>query len=70
MKEVFSDMAGMVIDVNVEVGQQLEEGQTIATLESMKMEIPIVSTATGVLKEIKIDVGSFVNEGEVIIILG
>lgn len=69
MKEVVSTMAGLVIEVNVEIGQEVEVGQVIATLESMKMEIPVRSLEAGIVKKIKIEVDEFLDEGEVVLIL-
>lgn len=45
------------------------EGQDVVILESMKMEIPIASEANGVVKEIKIDEGDFVNEEDELIVV-
>lgn len=69
MNQVTAMMAGNVWKVLVKVGDQVEEGQDIVILESMKMEIPISSERTGEIKEIKVSEGDFVNEGDVIAIV-
>ncbi len=38
-------------------------------LESMKMEIPLESEVSGKIAEIKVDVGDFVNEGDVLLLI-
>lgn len=46
-------MAGNLWKVHVKAGDQIEKGQEVAILESMKMEIPIVADRSGVVKEVK-----------------
>ena len=67
MKQVVASMAGNVWKVVVTVGEQIEEGQDVVILESMKMEIPIAAEEAGTVKEIKVQEGDFVNEGDVLI---
>ena len=59
-------MAGNVWKVLVKVGDQVEEGQDVVILESMKMEIPIAAEFDGTVKEVKVNEGDFVNEGDVL----
>jgi acetyl-CoA carboxylase biotin carboxyl carrier protein len=67
MKEVVASMAGSVWKVVVQVGDLVEEGQEVAILESMKMEIPIMAEASGTVKEILVSEGDFVNEGDLLV---
>lgn len=67
MNEVYASMAGNVWKVLVKPGDQVEEGQDVVILESMKMEIPIAAECDGTIKEVKINEGDFVNEGDVIV---
>ncbi len=67
MSEVMASMAGNVWKVLVKVGDQVEEGQDVVILESMKMEIPIAAEFDGTVKEVKVDEGDFINEGDVIV---
>jgi acetyl-CoA carboxylase biotin carboxyl carrier protein len=69
MSEVIAVMAGNVWKVLVKVGDQVEEGQDVVILESMKMEIPIVAEFDGTVKEVKLNEGDFVNEGDVIVVV-
>jgi acetyl-CoA carboxylase biotin carboxyl carrier protein len=61
-----STMSGSLWKVVVKVGDQVETGQEVAILESMKMEIPIVSEGSGVVEEILKNEGDFVQEDEVV----
>ena len=67
MSHICSNMAGSVWKILVQVNDQIEEGQDVAILESMKMEIPIVAETKGIVKSIKINEGDFVNDGDELI---
>jgi len=67
MSKVISTMAGNVWKILVSVGDQIEEGQNVVILESMKMEIHIAAEKSGTVREIKINESEFVNEGDVLI---
>jgi acetyl-CoA carboxylase biotin carboxyl carrier protein len=67
MGEVVASMAGSVWKILVKPGDKVEEGQDVAILESMKMEIPIAAEFDGTVKEVKVNEGDFVNEGDVIV---
>ncbi|MFD2682933.1 acetyl-CoA carboxylase biotin carboxyl carrier protein subunit [Bacillus seohaeanensis] len=69
MKEITASMAGTVLNVLVEQGSDIQEGQTVLMLESMKMEIPIEVETAGKVLEIKVSTGDFVNEGDVLLTL-
>lgn len=69
MNQVLASMAGNVWKVLVQPGEQVEEGQDVAILESMKMEIPIASDFSGTVKEVKVNEGDFVNEGDVLVVV-
>ncbi|HOE18331.1 MAG TPA: acetyl-CoA carboxylase biotin carboxyl carrier protein subunit [Syntrophorhabdaceae bacterium] len=67
--EVTVPMVGKIVGVSVKVGDKVEEDDQIATLEAMKMEMPIVSPAAGVIKEIKVAVGQEVEADAVLAII-
>jgi len=66
MKKVVATMAGTIVEILVETGDEVAIGQSVAILESMKMEIPIESEVVGKVSSIKVSVGDFVNEGDVL----
>jgi acetyl-CoA carboxylase biotin carboxyl carrier protein len=67
MKTVKSEMAGTLVEVNVNVGDSVTAGQQVAVIESMKMEVPLHSSAAGKVSVVKRAVGDFVNEGDVVL---
>jgi acetyl-CoA carboxylase biotin carboxyl carrier protein len=69
MKEIVATMAGTVLNIFVAAGDQVPLGLEVLMLESMKMEIPIESTSEGVVLRVKVNIGDFVNEGDVLIVL-
>ncbi|MFD1037864.1 acetyl-CoA carboxylase biotin carboxyl carrier protein subunit [Virgibacillus byunsanensis] len=70
MEEIKATMAGSVWKITVSEGEEVKDGQDIVILESMKMEIPIATETGGTVKELKVAEGDFVNEGDVIAIVG
>ncbi|WP_102271559.1 acetyl-CoA carboxylase biotin carboxyl carrier protein subunit [Cytobacillus massiliigabonensis] len=69
MKEITSSMAGTVLNIMVGSGDEITAGQDVLMIESMKMEIPIESQADGKVSEVKVNIGDFVNEGDVLLVL-
>ncbi|MFB5663165.1 acetyl-CoA carboxylase biotin carboxyl carrier protein subunit [Alteribacillus sp. HJP-4] len=67
MSKIHASMAGNLWKVLVAVGDSVSEGQEVAILESMKMEIPIGSEKGGRVKNILKQEGDFVNEGDELI---
>ena len=67
MSQIQANMAGMVINILVNVGDEVRDGQDVIMLESMKMEVPIQAEQPGTVKEIKIGVGDFVEDGQALI---
>jgi acetyl-CoA carboxylase biotin carboxyl carrier protein len=66
---ILAEMVANVIVVEVAVGDQVSEGDTVAILESMKMEIPVESEEDGTVKEIRCEEGQSVSEGDVLVVL-
>lgn len=58
-----------VIEVNVAVGDTVEEEQSLITLESDKASMEIPSTTTGIVKELRVAVGDDVKQGDLIAIV-
>jgi biotin carboxyl carrier protein len=69
MTEVRAEITANVWQVHVEPGQQVAEGDTLAILESMKMEIPVESPAAGTVTEVKVAPDTQVQEGDVIAVI-
>ena len=69
MPNVEAHITGTVWKVDCEVGQQVVEGDTVAVLESMKMEMPVETEFDGTVSEIKCEQGQSVKEGDVLVVL-
>jgi len=66
MHELRAEMVASVWKLLVEEGQQVEEGTTVAILESMKMEIPLFSPIQGTIASLHVSEGDSVDEGDLI----
>ena len=62
-------LPGTVLTINVKVGDQVSTGQTLLILEAMKMENNIDADRGGVIKEILVQQGATVMEGDNLIII-
>ena len=60
-------MQGTIVKVNVADGDTVEEGQTIAVIEAMKMEQPLDAHRSGVVQGVKVEQGQTVSAGEVLL---
>ena len=69
MPDILATMAGTVFKVLVKPFDQVQPGQDVIVLESMKMEIPLQSETAGIVAEVMVKEGEFVNEGGVLITL-
>jgi biotin carboxyl carrier protein len=67
---VKAPMPGKILSIRVKVGDKVAEGDTVTTLEAMKMEMPISSTASGTVKAVHVDVGQNVAFDDALITLG
>jgi len=66
---IVTEVAGRVCALPVEVGASVGDGDDIAFVEAMKMEIPVASPAAGKLKSIIVEIDDVVSEGQVLAIL-
>jgi acetyl-CoA carboxylase biotin carboxyl carrier protein len=64
--DITAPTAGSVLDVLVEVGQAVSQHQELVVIESMKMEIPVESTASGRIAEVLIKKANPVDNGDVL----
>jgi acetyl-CoA carboxylase biotin carboxyl carrier protein len=69
LPEVEAHITGTVWKIEVEVGESVEEGDTVVILESMKMEMPVEAEDPGVVKEILVKEGQSVTEGDPLVVL-
>ena len=69
MAEVEAHITGTVWKIECEVGDEIEEGDTVVILESMKMEMPVEAEDSGKVTEICCEEGQAVNEGDTLVVL-
>ena len=69
MPDVEAHITGTVWKVEVSVGDQVDEGDTVVILESMKMEMPVEAEDPGKVAEIRCEEGQSVSEGDVLVVL-
>ncbi|MGN7386912.1 biotin/lipoyl-binding carrier protein [Sporosarcina sp. SAFN-015] len=69
MTQIKAAMAGTVFTVNVFEGEEVQAGQVVIVLESMKMEIPVETEVSGKVTSINVQVGDFVNEEDVLAVI-
>lgn len=64
-----SDMAATVLRIEAAIGDTVSEEDTLLVLEAMKMELPVIATAAGVIAEIHVREGDVVEEDQLLITL-
>ena len=69
MADVEAHITGTVWKIEVKLGDAVAEGDTVAILESMKMEMPVEAEDEGTVKEIVVSEGQAVSEGDTLIVL-
>ena len=69
MPQVEAHITGTVWKVEVEVGDTVQEGDTVVILESMKMEMPVEAEDEGTVKEVLVEEGQSVSEGDPLVVL-
>ena len=69
MPDVEAHITGTVWKIEVEVGDQVDEGDTVVILESMKMEMPVEAEDAGTVTEVLVEEGQSVQEGDPLVAL-
>ncbi len=69
-EEVRAEMVANVFKVLVAEGDVVADGDTLVILESMKMEIPVLSEVDGTISKVAVQEGGFVQEGDLIAEIG
>lgn len=68
--DVVSPLAGKIVSIDVKVGQAVEEGAQVATIEAMKMNTYIYAPKAGRVQEVLASAGDAVEEGVALLRLG
>jgi len=67
LTNIKAPMPGLVLDILVEPGQEIQKGDQLLILEAMKMENVLKSEGEGIVKSIEIEKGAAVDKGQVLI---
>lgn len=67
--EIKSEITGTVWQVKARPGDRVEAGDTLIVIESMKMEIPVITEDGGTVKEIRVKEKDPVSEGQVVAVI-
>ena len=67
--KIITEVAGRVCALPVATGGDVRDGDEIAFVEAMKMEIPVTATAAGKIKSILVKVDDVIAEGQVVAII-
>jgi acetyl-CoA carboxylase biotin carboxyl carrier protein len=68
--EIRAEMVANVWKVVASEGDELEDGDTLVILESMKMEIPVLAEGGGKLTRLAVAEGDVIQEGDLIAVIG
>ena len=61
-----AEMVSTVYQVVVSAGEEVDEGDTLVILESMKMEIPVLAEVAGKVTSVDVKVGDVIQQGDLI----
>ena len=67
VNEILAPMPGLILEINVTIGQKVNENDPLLILEAMKMENSLASPRDGIIKSIAIKQGETVNKNAVLI---
>ncbi|GIF49125.1 acetyl-CoA carboxylase biotin carboxyl carrier protein subunit [Asanoa ferruginea] len=68
-EEIRAEMVANVWKVVATKGDTVAEGDTLVILESMKMEIPVITESDGVIAQLAVNEGDVVQEGDLIAVI-
>ncbi|MEV0089621.1 biotin/lipoyl-binding carrier protein [Saccharopolyspora sp. NPDC050642] len=68
-EEIRAEMVANVMTVSVAEGDSVSDGDSLVLLESMKMEIPVLSEVSGTVSTVAVKPGDVVQEGDLIAVV-
>ena len=69
VEEIKAPIPGKIISIKCKINESVRSGQALLVLEAMKMENEIYSHSSGVVKEIRVKEGDFVQPGVTLIVI-
>jgi biotin carboxyl carrier protein len=67
--KITTEVAGRICELLLSAGARVADGDDIALVEAMKMEIPVASTAAGTIKTVLVNLDDMVSEGQAIAVV-
>ena len=67
--EVYAPMAGKVLEIRVEAGASVDEGEVLAVVESMKMQLEVRAPVSGTVAEVHAKAGSVLDGPDLLVVL-
>ena len=67
--KIVTEVAGRVCALAVEIGASIGDGDEIAFVEAMKMEIPVTATIAGKIKAILVKIDDVIAEGQTVAVI-
>lgn len=68
-EDVLAEIVATVLEVQVREGDQVNEGDTLVLLESMKMEIPVLAESPGTVSSVHVAPGDQIQAGHLIAVI-
>ena len=68
-REIIAPLAGKVFQLQIKVGEKVEEDQEILVIEAMKMETPVYTPCDGTVKQVNVKEGDKVEAHDVLVIV-
>ena len=68
-QEILAPLAGEVVRLEVEVGDEVEEDDEVIILDALKMETPVFAPCDGTITEIKVKEGDRVEEDDLLALI-
>jgi biotin carboxyl carrier protein len=69
LEKIEAPLPGKITEVKVKLGDKISDGDEICIIEAMKMENPILSSASGIVKELPIAKDQVVKAGSVLAVI-
>ncbi len=69
VQHIKSPMPSLVVEVNKKAGERVKKGETVITIEAMKMRTQLKSRIDGVVKSVYVSPGVSVNKGQLLAVI-
>lgn len=67
--QALAPMPGQIVEVTAKPDQKVQKGDKLVVLEAMKMQLPVITDVDGTVKEINVQVGDQVSDGQVLVVV-